>query len=439
MAKLFYYGDKISPNRTRTPEGFLICLNVPIARTGTMVYAAGELGLSGDPSRLITVNRDAADVFEPATLASFEGKPVTNDHPAEDVTPANYAVYEKGHVQNVRRGTGEHDCFLLADLHIKDPLLIADIESGKREVSCGYCCTYEDRPDGTFIQREIRGNHVAVVNEGRAGSKVAIKDSAQGVDPAADISEPQKGRLRMKRITTTGTPTNPLSAILRLFGVAVRDCKSADEIEGMADDAAAALEQALASEKADGKMADAGGGAAAHPDEQADKQMLTAALAPVMEKLEELGNRIVALEKVEEGEAKPEDALDVLLKRLGGGKDGGEIDPIENEEALTIPAEEVGEENEEDARSCDTAALALVKRLRPAIAGIQDAGDRKRMTDAVLALFATPADVRQQRMAGLVAATKKAAKKVADSAQPLDNAQQQAIYDALNPHKKGGK
>ena len=52
-----YYGSRISGNMTETPEGYLICLNVPIARTGTQTYMRSELGLDEDPSGLIDVLR----------------------------------------------------------------------------------------------------------------------------------------------------------------------------------------------------------------------------------------------------------------------------------------------------------------------------------------------------------------------------------------------
>ena len=48
-----YYGSKISEHMTKTPEGFLICHDVPIARIGQQEYFAGELGLDGDPDRLV--------------------------------------------------------------------------------------------------------------------------------------------------------------------------------------------------------------------------------------------------------------------------------------------------------------------------------------------------------------------------------------------------
>ena len=169
-----YYGSKISEHMTKTPEGFLICHDVPIARIGQQEYLARELGLDGDPDRPVAVQRCPEDVFDPAAVASFEGKDVTQNHPPESLTPENHALYAKGHAENVRR---EGD-YLVADLHLKDPGLISDVENGvTREVSCGYLCRYT--PDGTgYRQTNIRGNHVAIVPRGRAGHLVAIQDSA---------------------------------------------------------------------------------------------------------------------------------------------------------------------------------------------------------------------------------------------------------------------
>jgi len=102
--RLAYYGDVISPNITKTTEGYLICKNVPIGRTGQMTYLRRELDLDGNPEDTVTVSREASECFDVSCLASFEGKPVTSDHPSEDVDPGNFAAYAKGHVQNVRRG-----------------------------------------------------------------------------------------------------------------------------------------------------------------------------------------------------------------------------------------------------------------------------------------------------------------------------------------------
>lgn len=184
-----YYGSKISEHMTKTPEGFLICHDVPIARIGQQEYLAGELGLDGDPDRLVQVQRRPEDVFDPAAVASFEGKDVTQNHPPESLMPENHALYAKGHAENVHR---EGD-YLVADLHLKDPGLISDVENGvTREVSCGYRCCYT--PDGAgYRQTHIRGNHVAIVPRGRAGHLVAIQDSAGTLpEKGTAMNEPEK-------------------------------------------------------------------------------------------------------------------------------------------------------------------------------------------------------------------------------------------------------
>lgn len=169
-----YYGDRFSPHMTKTPEGFLICHDVPIGRTGAQQYLPRELGLAGD--ELITVYRIENEVFKPSAVASFEGKAITDNHPPKDVTPDNFNTYMKGTVQNVHRGNNEQADKLLADLIVYDANLIAEIEAGKREISCGYDCKYLNNDDGSFYQVDIIGNHVAVVDSGRAGPTVAIKD-----------------------------------------------------------------------------------------------------------------------------------------------------------------------------------------------------------------------------------------------------------------------
>ena len=172
---MHYYGTRLSENISRRePEGYLLCLNVPVARTGTQEYLPEELGLPGGPD-MIQVHRLEEEVFSPETIASFEGMPVTNDHPPDGVDIENIRRLQRGHAHNIRRGTGTESDLLLADLIITDPVLIDAILGGKREISCGY--TYElCEEDGRYIQRKIRGNHIAVVDAGRAGPRVSIRD-----------------------------------------------------------------------------------------------------------------------------------------------------------------------------------------------------------------------------------------------------------------------
>ena len=224
-----YYGYTISPNQIETVEGFLICRNVPIARVGDQEYLGREIGLTGsDAGRIITVHRPPEEVFSDAALASFEGKPVTNDHPPDLIGPDDVSFYEKGHAQVIRRGTDEWQGYMVADLHIHDRELIDAIQNGKREISCGYQCDYVPEGDGTYSQKNIRGNHVAVVDRGRAGRRAAILDSEK--DSQQAINRPERRTMRKKGL------------FFKLFGQAVKD-KSPEEIERLAMDAADAFEE----------------------------------------------------------------------------------------------------------------------------------------------------------------------------------------------------
>ena len=191
-----------------------------------MEYTADELGLPG--GNMVTVHRAPEEVFSPAAMASFEGKPVTNDHPPGLLNPDSVSMYEEGHAQTVRQGTGEWEGYLIADLHIHSRSLIQAVQGGKREISCGYECEYVENGDGTYSQKNIRGNHIAVVNRGRAGRKAAILDS--------DIKKHKAHRPERKNMKKTGV-------LLKLFGMSVKD-KSPEEIEQMAMDTADALDTA---------------------------------------------------------------------------------------------------------------------------------------------------------------------------------------------------
>lgn len=170
-----YYASRISDNMAKMPEGFLICYNVPIGRTGNYKYLDSEVG-EGSSNMVVDVFRTDDELFTPESIASFEGKAFTDDHPLEDVTADNWSQYSKGEVTNVRRGTGEFEDCLVADIIVRDPIVMSEIENGtKREVSSGYTCDYV-KINGKLYQQHIRGNHVALVRAGRAGHRVAIKD-----------------------------------------------------------------------------------------------------------------------------------------------------------------------------------------------------------------------------------------------------------------------
>ena len=176
--------EKLSPHKSKTPEGYLICRDAILGRTGTQEYYANEIYADSKDDRIVKVMRDAKEVFSPETIASFENKPVTCEHPEEDVTPDNFKQYSVGFARDIHQGRVDGEDVLLGNLIITDPETINDIENGIRtELSCGYTCDITD--DDNPRQVNIRGNHIALCEKGRAGN-ARIVDSADKHDPEYD-------------------------------------------------------------------------------------------------------------------------------------------------------------------------------------------------------------------------------------------------------------
>lgn len=397
---LAYYGYAISPNQIETGEGFLICRNVPIARIGDQEYLGRETGLSGaDADRLITVTRSPKEVFSDVALASFEGKPVTNDHPPGLIGPDDVAAYEKGHAQNIRQGSGEWEGYVLADLHIHDRELIDAIQNGKREISCGYECEYAPNNDGTYSQKNIRGNHIAVVDRGRAGKRAAILDSAQNRQA---VKRPERKAMKKKGL------------ILSLFGHAVKD-KSPEEIDQLAMDAADALEEQEDSPTKEEKKEDEG-----KKEETSDESAVDAVVEKVLAKLAE--------KKAKEAGAK--DSLDAAIRHLSGEGDKKE-EGASDEEARVVPAD-----GQDKTCGMDRAlASGILKAMRPSIAAIRDETQRRAVSDALIN-FVTAGETKDDISAVLEASKKNAQRAAEDKCGAMDYDAIQALYDNLNPHRR---
>jgi hypothetical protein len=170
----------LNSKREYTDEGFL---KVPgrVARIGIQEYLAKELSLDGDPNRIVKVFRPAEEVFKDESLNSYNHVDATNDHPPKLVDSKNFKDVTVGHVASVGVKDGD---FVTVDLIIKDADTIKLIESGKAQLSAGYEAEYVKESGTTdggvkyeFVQRDIKINHVAVVDNARAGSMARIFDN----------------------------------------------------------------------------------------------------------------------------------------------------------------------------------------------------------------------------------------------------------------------
>jgi len=162
-----------------TQDGYLVG-SLRCARTGIQQYLGVELGLP--TMDVISVYRPESEVFSRDSLASYANKPISDDHPPVNVDATNWKQYGKGDIGSDVVRDGE---FVSVSYKIMDSDTIVKVKAGKSEVSMGYMAEIEFTdgvtPDGQAyqaIQKNIRINHLAIVDRGRAGSECGFSDSA---------------------------------------------------------------------------------------------------------------------------------------------------------------------------------------------------------------------------------------------------------------------
>lgn len=168
-----------------------------LTRTGIFTYRDGN----GERREY----RPPDEVFKADALASFRDAVVTDDHPADLVSADNARFLAVGFVSGAPRRDGDH---VAATLVVNDAATIAKMERGKQQLSCGYTCEI-DRTPGIVngerydaVQRNIVGNHVAIVDVGRAGPTVRVRMDAHQVHGGQMSREMQAAAICMARRST---------------------------------------------------------------------------------------------------------------------------------------------------------------------------------------------------------------------------------------------
>lgn len=188
------FTDRLTIDRAhRTKDGYLRVV-AKAARSGIQQYLGREVDPEGKhfaADQVVNVYRPPEEVFAADSVASFIGKPVTDDHPSVPVTAANWRDHSRGVIGGAVRD-GE---WLRFDLALMDAGTIEKVDAGKRELSNGYACDVSIEsgitPAGEAydaVQRKIRGNHVAVVDRARAGSEARISDGGNDLFQTCDAA-----------------------------------------------------------------------------------------------------------------------------------------------------------------------------------------------------------------------------------------------------------
>lgn len=183
----------------RTTEGFL--------KGRAIVTCCGVFTYKRADGTLQRELRLPEEVFASATLESLKLKPVTLNHPTELVTPENADMLQVGSLGDNPSSTNQEynwngeptDWKKLTDgLNVAVDMIITKkdaidaVINGKQGLSMGYTCDIEMAEPGStwcgveydYIQRNIKYNHCAIVDAGRAGDNAKIElrvDSADAV------------------------------------------------------------------------------------------------------------------------------------------------------------------------------------------------------------------------------------------------------------------
>ena len=197
MKKLVYDRSPVDSVRTVDDNGYLHVGISNITKEQVAPYLGSEipgfekLGLK--PDEIYSVYRPASELSKPATVESLNGIPVLLKH-AEDSAeaPASNRVGSTG------TDAKWEPPYLTNSLHIQDADAIRRINDGTmREISMGYFYTpvlrhgeFEGEPYDV-VMTDISCNHVALVEEGRAGHDVSVKDSTLTLPAGGGKEEPK--------------------------------------------------------------------------------------------------------------------------------------------------------------------------------------------------------------------------------------------------------
>lgn len=179
-AMTFVFHDRAPLEKVKRLADGRIAAVAKFARSGTYTYSGAEVGRPD--LQTVTVYRPADEVFDQASMASFTHKAITIGHPQDAVSADNWKQHSVGYTEGKVARDGD---YLEIGLMLADAAAVRAFDAGTRELSAGYTCelVWGDgiTPTGEkyqATQRAIRGNHIAVVPQGRAGSHAKIGDNA---------------------------------------------------------------------------------------------------------------------------------------------------------------------------------------------------------------------------------------------------------------------
>lgn len=234
-------GDASDTAKEYDINGFFEVMDNPLSKVGVFNYLGRNIPqekAKGNGDKFFAVYRPAEELADPACIASFRLTPWIIDHTMiGDGTKGTVQIEQKG----ARGVIGERIWFdaddgdgtLKGNIKCFSDFLAQSIAAGKTPLSLGYRCVYEYRPGVykgvpyTYVQRRIRGNHLATVNDGRMGPEVAVMDGISTFEQELlkMTKEQRQALIKAKTKTRAGSLRNRLMAFAMDADEAIKEGK----------------------------------------------------------------------------------------------------------------------------------------------------------------------------------------------------------------------
>ena len=160
-------------------NGFWLIRKNPISKVGVFPYMGRSISDECEPDKVYYVYRSADTLSQSAPTWDNPPKPFINDH---TMLGEGFSKIDDKPVQGVISNPVFENDTLYADISVYSEDLKDKIENGKKELSLGYFCKYR-KEKGVYkgqaydyVQEDMVGNHIALVDNGRCGSDVKVFD-----------------------------------------------------------------------------------------------------------------------------------------------------------------------------------------------------------------------------------------------------------------------
>ncbi len=174
-------------------NGYMTVLGNPISKEGVFDYLGSQIpGYPGGPDDIVKVYRPGEELARQETIDSFKLMPFIDEHNWLGVEGIDAGTLP------LTGTTGENVYYeapyLKANLRVFSQKLLDAFNAGKVQLSPGYLYDYDYAPgvwngiNYSYVQRNLRGNHLALVQTGRTGADVAVMDSAISTNEAQTMT-----------------------------------------------------------------------------------------------------------------------------------------------------------------------------------------------------------------------------------------------------------